>query len=207
MPPREADRDKQELDEEKAGLEGQPRWADVPVEEARAAPAAPGRVVHGRARPGDWLCPSGDHQFAKNENCRRCRAVKPMADPPGEPAAKARGAAMARAAGKDSQGRFLSGAWACPSCGNHQSRKNDRCRTCHAARPAAGAPSWEAGDWECPHCGAHQPAGSAVCGICHAATAAVGGTTWKAGDWECPSCGDHQFARNVSCRSCGSLRA
>ena len=32
----------------------------------------------GGGRPGDWECPScGDHNFARNTNCRRCGEPRP----------------------------------------------------------------------------------------------------------------------------------
>jgi predicted RNA-binding Zn-ribbon protein involved in translation (DUF1610 family) len=42
------------------------------------SPASAMSGMSGNMRPGDWVCKScGDHQFAKNQNCRKCNAPKP----------------------------------------------------------------------------------------------------------------------------------
>ena len=82
------------------------------------------------------------------------------------PAANAHGAEIPAAAGKVFFGRSLPGDWVCPSCGDHQFRRNDKCRKCQAVKPAAGSATWEDGDWGCPCCGDHQFARNAACRKC-----------------------------------------
>merc|ERR1719199_693772 len=73
-------------------------------------------------KPGDWLCPScGDHQFARNMQCRKCGEANP--DKP-EAAALPEG-------GKP-------GDWMCPQCGDHQFARNMQCRKCGAPNPSTG---------------------------------------------------------------------
>merc|ERR1719203_1068802 len=39
---------------------------------------AMGKGMYQDAKPGDWVCTScGDHNFARNEACRKCGAPKP----------------------------------------------------------------------------------------------------------------------------------
>mmetsp|Transcript_78879 Transcript_78879/g.221142 ORF Transcript_78879/g.221142 Transcript_78879/m.221142 type:complete len:109 (+) Transcript_78879:3-329(+) len=82
---------------------------------------AGGMQMRGGMRLGDWMCPScGDHQFAKNESCRRCQTARP-----------AGGAAVCG---------MKEGDWFCPNCKDLQYARNDACRMCSTPRPAdAGA--------------------------------------------------------------------
>lgn len=69
-------------------------------------------------KPGDWNCPAcGDHQFARNETCRKCGGPRPE------------GAGMATAAMQE-------GDWMCPACGDHQFARNATCRKCGAVKPS-----------------------------------------------------------------------
>merc|ERR1712217_493525 len=57
---------------------------------------------------GDWICPKcNDHQYAKNDTCRKCSAPRP----PG-------------------------GDWRCPNCDDLQFGRNEQCRRCGTIRPA-----------------------------------------------------------------------
>merc|ERR1711957_498329 len=74
-------------------------------------------------RPGDWICPGcGDHQFARNEECKQCQTAKPD------------DCVVAKAEMKD-------GDWNCPDCGDHQFARNTKCRQCGAANPEGSAVS------------------------------------------------------------------
>ena len=42
-------------------------------------PEEKARTDTGNRRPGDWDCPEcGDHQFARNTECRQCGEPKPL---------------------------------------------------------------------------------------------------------------------------------
>merc|ERR1719162_2773828 len=87
-------------------------------------------------KPGDWMCPScGDHQFAKNLQCRQCFTANPSG-----------GASPGK--GQHVPG---TGDWNCPSCGDFQFKKNEECRSCGTTRPE-GAQAKLPGDWTCPSC-------------------------------------------------------
>merc|ERR1719336_1415686 len=108
------------------------------------------------AKPGDWMCPGcGDHQFARNAQCRKCGHAKPE----GTEAAAAGGAAgammgmaggcgggfggamgggmsaMAINAATLNAANMKPGDWICQGCGDHQFAKNGNCRKCGAPRP------------------------------------------------------------------------
>jgi len=140
-----------------------------------------------QAMQGDWNCPAcGDHQFARNQQCRKCGTPKDgfgaAAAGGGKGGIAAALAAMLAAAsggggfggsGKGKKGQMVEGDWLCPSCGDHQFARNLACRKC-------GAPKDD----------------GAV--LQHATNANV-----LPGDWICPGCGDHQFQKNMQCRKCG----
>lgn len=158
------------------------------------------------------MCPScGDHQFARNMQCRRCGTPNPGLDGNAQPAVSS-GAAIMAARGKP-------GDWLCPSCGDHQFAKNQQCRRCGAPNPnphgnmAAFANSigmrHKPGDWFCPSCNDLQFARNMQCKRCGTAnpnpTNQYGNSLhMKPGDWLCPRCGDLQFAKNSNCRKCGT---
>lgn len=85
-----------------------------------------------KLEPGDWICAAcGDHQFARNQNCRKCGGPK-------------------TADAGDASGRFVLdsrkqqgvgvGDWYCPGCGDHNFARNVVCRKCGTPKPndAAG---------------------------------------------------------------------
>lgn len=80
----------------------------------------PGGRDHGNDfKPGDWNCPScGDHQFGRNDACRRCGTERPVLSTNKQP--------------------LRPGDWICPNpeCGDIQFARNDNCRKCHTPRPA-----------------------------------------------------------------------
>lgn len=170
-------------------------------------------------KPGDWMCAScGDHQFARNAECRKCGAANPG------------GGKGGKGGGKGQK----PGDWFCPSCNDLQFAKNDQCRKCGEPNPdpdgsksaresaIAGRDSGDnmkPGDWFCPNCNDLNFARNAECRKCQAPNPDPEGSMeaaqqsgarmnpqnqHKPGDWTCSSCGDHQFARNDSCRKCGA---
>jgi predicted RNA-binding Zn-ribbon protein involved in translation (DUF1610 family) len=145
-------------------------------------------MAAGNMKIGDWICTScGDHQFAKNEACRRCRTPKPRASGGGKGfcgkgyghggkgmmQAKGYGGVMPMGA------NVKPGDWQCPKCGDHQFAKNTQCRQCSESKP--------------------------VDSLQGNMLAMAMGNVWL-GDWECPKCKDHQFAKNEKCRKCGSSK-
>jgi len=182
-------------------------------------------------KQGDWTCAKcGDHQFARNTECRQCGTSKGKSEIHKKP-----------------------GDWQCSDakCGYLNFAKNAACHKCQLPCPdhEASMAAWEAGiasglhiqktlagDWNCPSCNDHQFAKNAECRKCGTpnpdpeasaaamAAAAVkkgsakgggwneghrGSTAGKAGgkgkdnDWYCSGCGDLQFGRNTHCRQCG----
>merc|ERR1712217_557300 len=162
-------------------------------------------------KAGDWMCPScGDHQLAKNEECRKCGQAKPS---------------------QDKRIGMKPGDWLCPGCKDLQFAKNVVCRQCGTPNPDpdASLQAMEAGkasgndgatekpgDWYCPSCGDLQFARNSECRKCGTPnpdpdakgagkkTGGKGKAAMKPGDWYCSSCGDLQFARNMQCRQCGA---
>jgi len=165
--------------------------------------------------PDDWMCTScGDHQFAKNIQCRKCGAPKPVTS-------------------TNNQIAKL-GDWICPNpaCKDVQFEKNQVCRRCGTIRPGgvvgrqgayrppasgtlvmAGAGQrrpMRPGDWACPNpaCGDIQFEKNEKCRMCGTEKPPVSSNkiVFKAGDWICPNpaCGDVQFERNTVCRQCGT---
>merc|ERR1719183_1438632 len=89
-------------------------------------------------KSGDWICPScGDHQYARNDECRKCGEPKPD-----------EGIVQ-----KNSSAPLLPGDWICSECGDHQFGRNDECRKCGASKPENAAivqAEFKDGDWMCP---------------------------------------------------------
>lgn len=165
------------------------------------------------AKPGDWICPScGDHQFARNQQCRRCNSPNPY--PMGQ------GNITFASGGMQPK----PGDWFCPSCNDLQFARNIQCKRCGSPNPSptnntGSSFHMKPGDWLCPSCGDLQFARNAQCRKCGTANPEpnsmmhpapsefIGkgkGKEMKPGDWNCPKCGDHQFAKNLQCRRCGS---
>ena len=63
-------------------------------------------------KQGDWICICGDHQFAKNTNCRQCG--KPRGD----------GSKQSRPS------NFQVGDWLCGKCKSHNYKSRIECRDC-----------------------------------------------------------------------------
>ncbi len=70
-------------------------------------------------KAGDWKCPEcEDHQFARNEKCRKCGAQRPAGHT------------------VPAKLQFKQGDWVCPRCGGHQFASRSRCRDCDTPREA-----------------------------------------------------------------------
>eukprot|EP00434_Breviolum_minutum_P001210 symbB.v1.2.001058.t2/scaffold33.1/size517934/10 len=106
-------------------------------EELDAAPPAQVKMApNGRPmRPGDWLCPNcGDHNFARNPQCRKCGTPKPVTVDMlgGAGAGDVGGKGHARSPhGSD----LRPGDWICPKCHDHVFARNEHCRRCGQSRP------------------------------------------------------------------------
>eukprot|EP00931_Biecheleriopsis_adriatica_P107248 TRINITY_DN8159_c0_g1_i1.p1 TRINITY_DN8159_c0_g1~~TRINITY_DN8159_c0_g1_i1.p1 ORF type:complete len:543 (+),score=50.03 TRINITY_DN8159_c0_g1_i1:80-1708(+) len=161
--------------------------APRPREDYRPAPVSRGPPLSAREpppsrgaqdfKPGDWNCAEcGDHNFAKNESCRRCGAPKPFEDavveeyrpPPRSYVREERRPEPVM----ERERNFKEGDWECTACGDHQFARNSSCRKCGAPRPMVSSNNQisKAGDWICPN----------------------------------PDCRDLQFERNDACRRCGT---
>jgi len=151
-------------------------------------------------KPGDWICQAcGNHNFAKNETCRKCGNPRPEEGGPAAMQMKLLAAAgpMAKL-----------GDWMCPSCNDLNFARNEQCRSCGFARPAEAGPQCQMkpGDFMCAACGKHNFAKYENCRNCGAPRPEGAGPQVRPGDWSCGSCGAHNFARNPSCRSCGAAK-
>lgn len=178
---------------------------------------------NGGMKPGDWMCGScGDHQFARNSECRKCGAAR--SDGGGGKGGKGFGKVKGKKAGD----------WFCPSCNDLQFAKNLVCRKCQTPNPdpegsqaameagiaaGHGGQEMKPGDWFCPGCNDLQFAKNKKCRKCQTPNpdpegsmeaASISDTfkpkdaqQKKPGDWTCEKCGDLQFARNETCRMCG----
>merc|ERR1711957_1084538 len=90
--------------------------------------------MSGNMRPGDWVCKScGDHQFAKNQNCRKCNAPKPNGMTGNMMAGMMAGlmggnsggnGLMGGNMGGNGVGNMKPGDWQCAQCGDHNFAKN-----------------------------------------------------------------------------------
>merc|ERR1711972_807825 len=101
-------------------------------------------------KSGDWICPKcTDHQFAKNQNCRRCGTPNPgcmpmfnmMAQMMNFAATKGASKGKEKGAGKGkekAQARTESGtgtSWTCPNCQVLVFRRNSHCQKCGEGKP------------------------------------------------------------------------
>eukprot|EP00930_Biecheleria_cincta_P056179 TRINITY_DN4234_c0_g1_i1.p1 TRINITY_DN4234_c0_g1~~TRINITY_DN4234_c0_g1_i1.p1 ORF type:complete len:733 (-),score=108.29 TRINITY_DN4234_c0_g1_i1:29-2197(-) len=171
---------------------------------------------------GDWICPEcGDHNFARNDTCRKCGSSKPSV--PIEPvirreASGSSAGAIGELKGREACKRFLQGTcskgkdclfahiaegdWACPECGDHNFARNDTCRKCGDPKPSFVTASVERTN------ALSEVKGKSACRMFLQGICSKGKDCRFAhiadGDWVCPDCGDHNFARNETCRKCGT---
>merc|ERR1740117_816903 len=98
----------------------------------------------GGVKAGDWICPGcGDHQYARNDECRKCSTPKPT-----------EGLVQI-----SSNSQLKPGDWICPGCGDHQFGRNEECKQCGTAKPegcVVAKAEMKEGDWICPQCEDHQ---------------------------------------------------
>mmetsp|Transcript_109354 Transcript_109354/g.314944 ORF Transcript_109354/g.314944 Transcript_109354/m.314944 type:complete len:353 (-) Transcript_109354:89-1147(-) len=169
----------------------------------------------GDMRPGDWMCPScGDHQFARNDVCRRCGSGKP-----GGAGAVGGGGCFGGGGMKQLMGGCSGcgggvdpvamggkpGDWVCPSCGDLQFARNTSCRRCGQPSPALGGGIAACMGGMGGMMGAMAGVGGMLGG--GAGGGGMGGRsnqTMMPGDWTCPNCSDVVFAKNAACRRCGT---
>lgn len=79
--------------------------------------------------PGDWICVAcGDHQFMRNDSCRKCGAAKPTCG--SQQGFMNTMQAVQKAEEKKSE-------WACSACGFLELPDHDQCTICGHARGAA----------------------------------------------------------------------
>jgi len=110
--------------------------------------------------PGDWICYNcGDHQYSRNESCRKCGSGKPP--DAGEQPQMAATAATAMAGMDIGQLMALQMAQAQMAQAQAQLQAPGMAQM-QGMMAAAG------GDWACTSCGTAQPAGSMFCGQCGA---------------------------------------
>lgn len=130
---------------------------------AMAATQGGGQRPAADMRPGDWRCPAcNDHQFARNEVCRRCGEKKPAPGAGGTSfgciaggcgqQGNSLGGGFASGGGGFGAGGMQAGGggggagngngqvpkpgdWYCPACNDLQFARNTNCRQCRAPKP------------------------------------------------------------------------
>jgi len=111
--------------------------------------------------PGDWICHNcGDHQYSRNENCRKCGSPKP-AEAVAQPDAAAAAVAAGMPAGLD-----LASAMALQMAQMQQAQLQQAQLQAGMMAAAAAAGGAAGGDWACTSCGSANPATSMFCGKC-----------------------------------------
>lgn len=100
-----------------------------------------GNFSHKPVKPGDWYCPScGDHQYARNTQCRRCGTPNPT--PGGDMGYSGKGMMVDHQKGKAAGGKGAFGdqagkptSWKCPNCNELVFARNSECKSCGTPRP------------------------------------------------------------------------
>lgn len=148
---------------------------------------------------GDWYCPDcHTHNFAKRENCYRCRVDRPESideeeliksdDSPKYRFDLPRGAKLRR------------GDWGCSNreCRAVNFSSRNSCFQCGEERPP------QPNEWACPECDFRNLDFRRTCMKC--STPNPGPTTnLREGDWNC-TCGHYNFSRRHQCQECGKDR-
>lgn len=164
--------------------------------------------------PGDWTCPGcGDHQFARNTQCRKCSTLKPGDGEtlPPEPTMTCTVHGVERGVMQltnDGAGGI------CCKPGLE----------CNRGKGKGKGKDDDGVQKKWRMCTFHVMGGckfGSTCGFAHDESEigepAIAGPQYGGGgkgkdgkgkgplpgDWYCPGCGDHQFARNMECRKCG----
>ena len=164
-------------------LAAHPRWG------GSTAPAAPpgGAALPGDARPGDWMCPCGNHNYASRVQCYRCGLAKAMAQQGGV------GAATVIAATGGGQ------------LHHHHHQHHQYHGGGHGGGGGGMHSGMRPGDWVCNVCNNHNYASKTACNRCQT----VKGLAWsagakelRAGDWLCQGCSNVNYASRQSCNKC-----
>mmetsp|Transcript_106594 Transcript_106594/g.340063 ORF Transcript_106594/g.340063 Transcript_106594/m.340063 type:complete len:181 (-) Transcript_106594:53-595(-) len=163
--------------------------------------------------PGDWACPGcGDHQFARNTECRKCGTSNPGDGGGCGACGGGCGGGGAWAGGGKGWNSGASGGEDTMVCSAHGKKRSAGnlmddgnggvcCSPSSQCNVGGGAGDWSSGKGG----GAAWSAGGGGCGwSAGGGGGGGGGPDMKPGDWACPGCGDHQFARNTECRKCGT---
>jgi len=161
--------------------------------------------------PGDWICANcGDHQFARNETCRKCHSPKPES-------AKQAAFAVPNAWGGDAWGGAMTGGAAAGSPLQDtvpaSPAEVEQFLILNMVEPHAQA-KFRGMDPKAQRLvinkgsleGARDPTAAFISRCAQIEKIARGQVMVPPGDWICNSCGDHQFARNESCRKCGAAK-
>lgn len=80
-------------------------------------------------RPGDWMCPCGNHNYASRQACGRCGQEKP---------ADGGLSHLRQQAASGLPANFRQGDWMCPECNNHNYASKTNCHKCGIPRPVEG---------------------------------------------------------------------
>jgi predicted RNA-binding Zn-ribbon protein involved in translation (DUF1610 family) len=161
-------------------------------------------------RPGDWKCSGcGHHNFARNDNCRRCGAPREDSPegsyyppesshyppegsyyPPESSYYPPEGSYYPPANDPSEVDRYLEGNMI-------DGNASDRFR---ALPPHLQNLVIDAGSLA----DARDPTAVLMSRMKKAEQGTLKLAARKPGDWDCPACGDHNFAKNSSCRRCGA---
>lgn len=129
-------------------------------------------------RPGDWMCPCGNHNYASRSSCVKCHVQKGIAT--GDLAFGGLGAPRLGGFGSPQFGalpaNYRLGDWLC-ICGNHNYQSRVLCGKCKQPKNISDkscqkpetdqASSFREGDWHCA-CGNHNYAKRSECNRCRA---------------------------------------
>jgi len=172
-------------------------------------------IAEGRVNlpPGDWICIScGDHQFMRNQACRKCKTPKPQSAKDDADAAKDAlrgGAASGSGAGLAlirEQSPIANVGKASPGEIDEFFMVNDvRVDTQERFRgldPRIQRCVLNRGNLE----GARDPTAAFISRMTEVERIANGQYVLPPGDWICINCADHQYMRNDRCRKCGGPR-
>jgi len=141
----------------------------------------------GSLKDGDWICPGCfDHQFAKNEMCRKCGTPKSAATITSAPSPCSSAFDVVEAATPEEVDAFLA---AHPDLQYHAAEK----LACLDPRMQKVIINQ----------GSLADARNSTAVLLQRCSAME---TMKLGDWICPGCYDHQFAKNFNCRRCGAAK-
>jgi len=183
---------------------------------------------------GDWNCPGcGDHQFARNTECRKCHTPNPGTG--GQWAGGGGGVDPAVAAGEPTMTCSVHGqergvmSLTNDGQGGIMCKPEDPCGQQGGGKgkgdkgkggKGGGKDGWQKKLKLCTYFEQGSCGRGANCTFAHGEAevgtyVGPGGETAPAkgkekgggmlpGDWACPGCGDHQFARNTDCRKCGT---